>query len=136
MAWVWYNMLVDGRAPGDVLITWGILKTAILERFFPREKKEAMVEEFINLHQGGMSVKEYSLKFVNLSEYASSMVSSRRDELSRFVTGVSENMEEECRASMLRDYMDLSRLMVHEKQLEESHRRKRGREGKKPRPSN
>ena len=82
-----------------------------------------------------MSVKEYSLKFVNLSEYASSMVSSRRDELSRFVTGVSENMEEECRASMLRDYMDLSRLMVHEKQLEESHRRKRGREGKKPRTS-
>ena len=54
----------------------------------------------------------------------------------RFATGVLEYLEEECRASMLRDYMDLSRLMVHEKQLEESHRRKRGREGTKPRPSN
>ncbi|XP_027771392.1 uncharacterized protein LOC114076479 [Solanum pennellii] len=109
VAQVWYKMWVDGRAQGEVPITWDILKTAFLERFFPREKREAKVEEFINLHQGGISVKEYSLKFVKLSKYSSSLVSSSRDEISR--------------------------LMVHEQQVEESHRRKRGREGKKPRPS-
>ncbi|TMW81531.1 hypothetical protein EJD97_009093, partial [Solanum chilense] len=42
-------------------------KTAFLERFFAREMREAKVEEFINLKQGSMTVREYSLKFVKLS---------------------------------------------------------------------
>ena len=53
----------------------------------------------------------------------------------RFVTGVSEDLEEECRAVMLNDNMDLARLMVHVQQVEESRQRKRGREGKKSRTS-
>ncbi|XP_015072521.1 uncharacterized protein LOC107016621 [Solanum pennellii] len=134
VAQVWYNMWGDGRAPGEVPITWDVLKSTLLERFFPREQREAKVEEFINLRQGGMLVKEYSLKFVKISKYDSSLVSSSRDKMSRFVTGVSEDLEENCRESMLHDKMDLARLMVHAQQVEESRRRKRGREGKKPRP--
>ena len=117
------------------LLSWKILKTVFVERSFAREKREAKVEEFINLRQGGMSVKEYSFKFVKLSKYTSSLVSSRMDQMSMFVTGVSEDLEEDCWAAILHDYMDLARLMVHAQQVDESHRRKRGREGKKPRPS-
>ena len=40
-------------------------------------------------------------------------MSSSGDGMSRFVTGVSEDMEEECRAAILYDNMDLDRLMVH-----------------------
>ena len=79
-----------------------------------------------------MSVKEYSLKFVKLSKYAPSLVTSSRDEMSRFVNSVTEDMEEECRAAMLHDNMDLAILMVHAHQVEESRQRKRGREAKKP----
>ena len=82
-----------------------------------------------------MSVKEYPLKFVKLSNYVSSLMSSSRDEMSRFVTSVSKDMEEECWAFTLHYNMDLDRLMVHTQQVEESIRRKRGREGKKPRHS-
>ena len=32
--WMW----ADGRAPGDVLITWDILKTSFQKRLFPIEK--------------------------------------------------------------------------------------------------
>ena len=35
---VWYKMWADGRAPGDVLITWDILKTSFQKRLFPIEK--------------------------------------------------------------------------------------------------
>ena len=35
---------------------------------------------------------EYSLKFVKLFKYSSSLVSNIRDEMSRFVTGVSVYM--------------------------------------------
>ena len=82
-----------------------------------------------------MSVKEYSLMFFKFSEYVSSLVSSSRDKMSRFVTGISENLKKECWVAMLHDNMDLDRLMVHTQQVEESIRRKRGREGKKPRTS-
>ena len=47
--------------------------------------REAKVEEFINLKQDSMTVREYSLKFVKLSRYATSLVSNSRDEMSRFL---------------------------------------------------
>ena len=74
-------------------MTWEIFKKDFLHRFLPREQTEAKVDEFINLHQGGMSVKKYSLKFINLSKYASSLVSNARDDMIRYVNGVSEDLE-------------------------------------------
>ncbi|XP_015057492.1 uncharacterized protein LOC107003698 [Solanum pennellii] len=71
----------DSRALGGGPITWELFKTTFLQRFFPREMKEAKVEEFINLKQGSMTVREYSLKFVKLSRYATSLVSNNRDEV-------------------------------------------------------
>ncbi|TMW90038.1 hypothetical protein EJD97_016271 [Solanum chilense] len=38
VAHVWYKMWADGREPGDVPITWDNLKTAFLERFFPKNQ--------------------------------------------------------------------------------------------------
>ena len=57
--------------------------------------------EFINLLQGGMSVLKYSLKFNKLSKYTPSLVSDPRDEMNYFVTGVSDDLEEECHLAML-----------------------------------
>lgn len=94
------------------------LKTVFLERFFYREQQEAKVEEFINLRQEGMSVKEYSLKFFKLSEYTSSLVAISMDKMRRFVTGVLEDLVDYCQAAMLHDYIDLGRMMVHAQHVE------------------
>ena len=80
-----------------------------------------------------MCVNEYSLKFIKLSKYASSLISNAKDEMTHYVTGVFEELEEECRASMLHDNMDLSRLMVHSQQVEDSRLRKKNREANKER---
>ena len=80
-----------------------------------------------------MSVNEYSFKFIKLSKYASSLDSNSRYEMSHFVTGVSEYLGEECHAAMIHGNMDLSRLMFHAQQVEDSHLRKRNREAKKTR---
>ena len=79
-----------GRRPA----TWEFFQTTFLERLFPREMKESKVEEFINLKQGSMSVREYSLKFVKLSTYATSFVLKSTDEINRFLTGISEDLKE------------------------------------------
>ena len=52
-------------------------------------------EQIINLRQGNMCVEEYSLKFTLLSKPAPSLVSNPKDEMSRFVTGVSDLVKEE-----------------------------------------
>lgn len=77
-----------------------------------------------------MSVKEYSFKFIKLSTYSSSFVSNARDEMSHYVTGVFEELNEEFRAAMHHENMYLSRFMVSTQQVEESYLRKRNGESK------
>ena len=100
-------------------LIWEIFKKDILDQFFPREMREAKVVEFINLRLGGMSVYEYCLKFTKLSKYAPSFVSNPRDGMSRFMTGVSDDLQEKFHSAMLHDNMNISRLMGHSTHVEE-----------------
>ena len=94
-------------------MTWEFFKKDFLDSFFPRDKREANVEEFINHRQGGMSVLDYPFIFTKLSKYAPSLVSDPRDEMNSFVTGVLDDLKEECLSSMLHGDMKISSLMVH-----------------------
>lgn len=89
---------------------WEIFKKAFLGRLFPRKKRKSNVEESINLHQVGMSVLYYSLKFTIFPKYDPSLVSDLRDEISRLVTGEDDLKEEYCSA-MLDDNMKIYFLM-------------------------
>ena len=75
--------------------------------------REAKVLEFINLRQGNMKVKEYSLKFTQLTRYAPHVVADSRAKMSKFTLGVNDSMVNECRSAMLNSDMTLSRLMTH-----------------------
>ena len=70
----WYAYVRDNRPSRGGPMTWEVFKKAVIDRFFLREKMETKVVESINLRQGYMSVLEYSLKFTQLSNYASSLV--------------------------------------------------------------
>lgn len=69
-------------------MTWLILKRAFVNRFFARDFREAKVEQFSNLCQGGISVLGYSLIFTKISKYAPSLVSKPMDDMSHFIMGV------------------------------------------------
>ena len=81
-----------------------------------------------------MSVQEYSLKFISLSMYASSLVSNPRDEMSHFVMGVSDDVVEECRAAMIHDSMEIFRLKVHAQIVEKSRLKRKNRNAMRARP--
>ena len=72
-----------------------------------------MVVITYNLHQGGMNVLQYLLKFTQFSKYAPSLVSDHRDEMNHFVMGVSNYLQEECHSAMLHENMNISHFMIH-----------------------
>lgn len=102
----------DNRPLRGGPLTWHILKKAFLDQFFPREMREAKSVEFINLHQGGMSVHDYYFKFIELAKYAPSLVSYPRDEMSQFVMGVSDDFEEWRRRIELRGRIGIQKGKV------------------------
>ena len=67
--------------------------------------------EFINLRQGGMSIHDYSLKFIQLSKYDPSLVSDPRDEMSLFLKSILDNLQEEFHSAILPENMNISRPM-------------------------
>ena len=91
------------------------------------------MQEFINLHQGDMSVKEYSLKFTQLSKHASTMVENSRAKMNKFVMGIYDLVVNECSSAMLILCMHIPYFMVHAKQIEEQKLKQVGRELKKVR---
>ncbi|XP_049406062.1 uncharacterized protein LOC125869647 [Solanum stenotomum] len=80
-----------------------------------------------------MNVQEYSLKFILLSKYAPSLVSNPRDEMRRYVTDVSDLVEEECCTTMLYEDMNISRFMVYAQSIEESKLKRKNRDMKRTR---
>ena len=80
-----------------------------------------------------MSVHDYFLKSTKLSKYAPSLVSDPRDEMSRFMMGMSDDLKKECHLAMLHDNMNISHLMVHDQQVEETRSKRKSRDAKRSR---
>ena len=62
--------------------------------------------EFMNLRQWAMSVREYTLKFNQLSKYVAYLIADLRSRMNKFVMGVSNLVSEECHTTMLINDMD------------------------------
>jgi len=80
-----------------------------------------------------MSVREYTLRFTQISKYAPSIMADRRDKMSKFVSGVSDMVVKECRTAMLVHDMDIFHLIAHAQQIEEEKLKERSREAKRAR---
>ncbi|XP_016570819.1 uncharacterized protein LOC107868662 [Capsicum annuum] len=110
----WVVSWKNNKGENVASVTWQMFQDAFLDKFFPLELREAKIEEFINLRQGSMTIKEYCLKFNQFAKYSPDLISNARSSMSKFVTGIFGLVLKECRIAMLYRDMDLSRLMIHD----------------------
>nr|KYP32463.1 hypothetical protein KK1_046870 [Cajanus cajan] len=54
-----------------VVVDWECFKRMFLEKYFPKSVRHAKEAEFMRLHQGGMTVSEYAMKFEHLARFYS-----------------------------------------------------------------
>ncbi|XP_045791732.1 uncharacterized protein LOC123886460 [Trifolium pratense] len=57
-------------------VTWEIFRTKFLDKYFPRSVRTAKEQEFLNLKQGGMTIREYAAKFESLAKKIKAMKES------------------------------------------------------------
>nr|KYP54628.1 hypothetical protein KK1_000823 [Cajanus cajan] len=54
-----------------VVVDWECFKRVFLEKYFPESVRHAKEAEFMRLHQGGMTVSEYAMRFEHLARFYS-----------------------------------------------------------------
>uniref|UniRef100_A0A1S4CA19 CCHC-type domain-containing protein n=1 Tax=Nicotiana tabacum TaxID=4097 RepID=A0A1S4CA19_TOBAC len=64
---LWYEAWERSRGPDAPPAEWEDFSEAFLAHYFPQEVREARLDQFLNLKQGDMSVKDYSHKFNSLA---------------------------------------------------------------------
>ena len=86
----WWEVIIAGRAENE--ITWDQFKDMLEARFIPATAKASLLEEFIKLRQGTMSVTEYTRKFESLSKYGTILIGDEESKNSRYIKGLNAGL--------------------------------------------
>src|SRR5574338_1378114 len=86
----WWEVIITGRPENE--ITWDQFKDMLEARFVPATAKATLLEEFIRLRQGSMSVTEYTQKFESLSKYGTMLIGNEESKNSRFIQGLNAGL--------------------------------------------
>lgn len=92
---------------------WEAFSNSFLDHFFPQELREAKIEDFVNLKKGRVTIKEYALKFHQLSKCALNLVDNMRERMRKFSSVLNQDLILENKTTLLIKDMDISRLTIH-----------------------
>ncbi|XP_020225257.1 uncharacterized protein LOC109807143 [Cajanus cajan] len=67
----WWRGTYQMLAARGVIVDWECFRTVFMEKYFPERVRHAKEAEFMRLHQGGMTVSEYAMKFKHLAHFYS-----------------------------------------------------------------
>ncbi|XP_059292320.1 uncharacterized protein LOC132045752 isoform X2 [Lycium ferocissimum] len=118
VAVLWYNNWVLSRGENAPLPIWQEFVDAFIRHYLPPEVRRARADRFLNLKQGSMSAREYSLQFNSLARYAPTMMADMGDRVHRFVSGLGPHLFKDCLTASLQAGMDIARIQAHAQNLE------------------
>src|SRR5574338_1601691 len=86
----WWEVIIAGRNENE--ITWNQFKEMLEARFVPASAKTTLLEEFIRLRQGTMTVTEYTQRFEGLSTYGAMLVADEASKNDRYIKGLNPGL--------------------------------------------
>ncbi|KAK8713038.1 hypothetical protein V6N13_148265 [Hibiscus sabdariffa] len=114
-AYSWWTTVTSSMDEGE--ITWEFFQSAFRKKYLGTRYGDEKKREFMALVQGNMSVTDYEIQFVRLSQYAPELVPTERDRCDRFRYG----LVKEVKTYMLAyDYTDFDVLVARAKDIEQS----------------
>ncbi|XP_070022258.1 uncharacterized protein [Nicotiana sylvestris] len=120
---LWYEACERSRGPDALPAEWEDFSEAFFVHYFPREVREARLDQFLSLKHGDMSVRDYSHKFNSLARYAPDIVRTMRARGHHNVDGLGGHLIRDCRVASLLDDVDISRIQVFAQTTEDLSRR-------------
>ncbi|KAH0746295.1 hypothetical protein KY285_007952 [Solanum tuberosum] len=123
VAIIWYEAWERSRGLDAPPAEWEDFSEVFLSHYLPREVREARLDQFINLKQGTMSVRDYSHMFNSLARYAPDIVRTMKARVHRYVDGLADHLIRDCRVASLSDDVDISRIQVFAQTIEDLSKR-------------
>ncbi|XP_070045398.1 uncharacterized protein [Nicotiana tomentosiformis] len=125
LAVFWYDSWERSRGPNAPPAMWKEFSEAFLRHYLPVEIRRARADKLLNLRQGNISVREYSMQFDSLARYAPHMVAAMSDRVHLFMNGLEPHLINECTTASLVKGMHISRIQDYAQTLEDSKRQQR-----------
>ena len=122
---LWYEDWKRARGVGAPPASWEEFKMAFLDHYLPYEIREARADQFLNLRQGNMNVREYSLQFNSLARYAPHMVATMADRVHRYVDRLDPSLVRDCTIAALNKDMDIARIQAFAQKMEDQRERRK-----------
>ncbi|XP_070039790.1 uncharacterized protein [Nicotiana tomentosiformis] len=88
-AYQWWQAYEEARPADAAPLTCTQFSEMFLREFVPQTLRDAWRTEFEQLHQGTMTVLEYAIRFSELSLHAPTLVPTIREQVRRFIEGIS-----------------------------------------------
>ena len=109
---LWYEDWKRSRGIDVLPASWEEFKKAFLDHYLPYEIREARADQFLNLRQGNMSFREYSLQFNSLARYAPNVVATMADRVHRYVSRLEPYLVRDCTIAALNRDIDIARIQA------------------------
>ncbi|XP_024018554.1 uncharacterized protein LOC112090749 [Morus notabilis] len=88
-------------------MTWEQFEVFFNEQYSPQSYRDEKAMEFMSLLQGDMSMREYEVKFNDLSRFAPSMVKSEHLRCLKFEKGLKNSVRRPLVALRIKNFLDL-----------------------------
>ncbi|KAK8676514.1 hypothetical protein V6N13_142088 [Hibiscus sabdariffa] len=114
-AYAWWTTVTSSLDEGET--TWEFFQSAFRKKYLGTRYEDEKKREFMALVKGSMSMSEYEIQFVRLSQYAPELVPTERDRCDRFRYGLVKEVKTYVLAY---DYTDFDVLVARAKDIEQS----------------
>ncbi|KAF3613055.1 hypothetical protein FXO38_36463 [Capsicum annuum] len=111
-----------------ITATWKEFNEAFLDHYLPFEIRQARADQFLNLRQGNMSMREYSLQFNSLSRYAPNVVATMDERVHQYMDRLDPYLVRDYTIAALNKDMDIARIQAFTQKMEDQRQRRRTQE--------